>query len=83
MRSSRKKSEKEMWFDIWSEGFRATGDSGDATHRGRAQGKTFREACERFADTHPEFKKCYNQEANTYWGCRLFDNESDARRSFG
>jgi hypothetical protein len=24
-----------------------------------------------------------NQENMTYWGCRLFDNEADARKSFG
>jgi hypothetical protein len=25
----------------------------------------------------------FNPEALTYWGCKLFDNEADARKGFG
>lgn len=25
----------------------------------------------------------YNEKSNTYYGCRLFDNEAEARRAFG
>ncbi len=71
------------WFDIWREGFAATGDSSDARYLGRAQGKSFQDACERFADADSEFKKYYDPQSNTYWGCRLFNNERDARKSFG
>lgn len=72
----------ELW-DIWSEGYAATGQSGRAYHHGSEYGSTFKEAVKRFAAKNPEFREYFNEKGMTYWGCRLFDNESDARRSFG
>lgn len=67
-----------LWY-IWSEGFAATGQSGSATLHGTRMGETFEEACQAlFKDD-----KTYSKEKNTLWGCHLFDNESDARKSFG
>lgn len=67
-------------FDIWSEGYVATGESGRAQlMRADARGEDFKDACKRaFAGDH-----YYNAEYNTYWGCRLFDNQVEAIRSFG
>ena len=78
-------------FQIWSEGFRATGESQGAFFHGTSEGENFKEAVENFANTFPDFKKYYDVRINTktgeeylsYWGCQLFDNEQDARKSFG
>ena len=71
-------------FEIWSEGFKLEDDSGTAHVIGKVTASTFLEACQVFVnktgDNH------HYRVANgvpVYWGCRLFDNEADARRSFG
>lgn len=73
------KIKKEKTFEVWCEGFRATGDSAPATYHGQATGTTFKEACQK------KFGKSntYDKKRNTLWGCRLFDNESAARQTFG
>ncbi len=71
-------------FEIWSEGYRATGESGVATLHGTGQGETFLEACDNYARLHPTFAEYYRSGAHpSYWACRLYDNESDARKAFG
>lgn len=69
-------------YDIWVEGYRITGDSGEAHIIGQAQGHTFREACDSFF-SHSDSSKLYNSQRLSYWGCRLYDNELQARASFG
>lgn len=67
-------------FDIWSEGFAATGDVG--YHKLEAKGveaASFKEACIK----HYGNNKLFDAERLTYWGCRLFDNPTDAARTFG
>lgn len=66
-------------YEIWSEGYITNGERAGAHFHGRAMGDTFAEACRRL------FKDDYNydDEKGTHWGCRLFDNEDDARKSFG
>lgn len=66
-------------FEIWSEGYAMTGDHGGAHLMGKAIGRTFQEACDNY------FKKDrdYKSKRLTYWGCRLYNNEKDARKSFG
>jgi len=71
-----------LW-EIWSEGFRATGDSGGATLHGKEYGTTFKKAVITFASNNPNFAEYFNKKEMSYWGCQLFDNESDARESFG
>jgi len=67
---------------IWMEGYLATGMEGipyRAHHVADVEAPSFAEACAmRFADD-----RHFNARALTYWGCGLFDNEQDARRSFG
>ena len=70
-------------FEIWSEGFAATGERGSAQLVGAASGLTFREACANFALEDEAFAEYFDSERLTFWGCRLFTNENDARRSFG
>ena len=71
-----------MKFEIWSEGYWATGDKDSAGYHGEWEGETFADACEAWASNiqHPEY---FNKSRLTYWGCRLFDNEIDARKTFG
>jgi hypothetical protein len=66
-------------FEIWMEGFAATGESAGASSHGEVEAPTFREACvARFKGDN-----LFEEKSLTYWGCRLFDNEADARQGFG
>jgi hypothetical protein len=69
-----------LW-ELWSEGYSATGQSSRATFHGEVYATSFLEACRK------RFKRDdYYDERNgcpTYWGCRLFDNQAEARRAFG
>lgn len=69
--------------EIWSEGFAATGEGGPAVKHGDVQAGSLREACDLLARNDSAFAAYYNAERLTYWGCRLFDNEAAARKSFG
>lgn len=71
-------------WEIWIEGYVVTGNSSTAQYKGQYTGNTFEEACARWADSlEPESKSYYDPIANTFWGCRLFNNEADARKAFG
>lgn len=67
---------------IWCEGFAATGQSGTASRLGTACAETFQEACDKVG-AKLEQPGLYSSKSRAYWGCRMFDNEADARRSFG
>lgn len=64
-------------FEIWAEGYNATGNSAPARFMGYRYGNSLIEACTSLFEGDPLYKN------NRYWGCKLFDNEKDARRSFG
>lgn len=72
-------------FEIWSEGFADSRQICNAAYLGCAEGETFREACINFMETDKKHKQLryFNKDTMTFWGCRLFDNEVDARKSFG
>ena len=70
-------------YDVWIEGYAATGERGTAQKLAEGvKADSFKQACEFYADQFIE-GGCYDPGRNTYWGCRLFDNEEDARKSFG
>lgn len=75
-------------YQVWIEGYAATGESAMAGRLTRKnedtlwQGETFKAACENALRTLKWDMSYYNKERNTYWMCRFFDNEIDARRSF-
>jgi hypothetical protein len=74
-----KEAEMAKW-DIWAEGYSATGDrSGASLVKAEVEAPTFMEACDTVLGNDP----LYSREALTHWGCRLFDNEQDARKRFG
>lgn len=70
-----------MKYEIWAEGFFIQGQStpSPAFYHGKIEAESFQEACDiRFVNDG-----LYNRETLSLWGCRLFDNEKDARISFG
>lgn len=71
--------------ELWSEGYQATGQSSGAIFHGNFDCKTLKEAVilfkESLKDTHS--KECIDIDSLTFWGCSFFDNEFDARKSFG
>ena len=70
-------------YEIWSEGFVVMEGRGKAQLHGYAEGNTFKEACINYAKSDKEFDFYFDPNRMTYWGCKLFDNEADARVSFG
>ena len=72
-------------YEVWSEGYIVQGNNSDAQYHGKFEGETFQEAIATFRDTvkDPYSRSCIDIEKMNYWGCRFFDNETDARKSFG
>lgn len=84
-------------WEIWIEGYAATGESAKASCIGISMGNSFMEACENFR--YPQdikrwdgdiivhkgesLKLDLNRTHPSIWACRLFDNEFDAKKSFG
>jgi N6-adenosine-specific RNA methylase IME4 len=66
-------------YEVWSEGFRATGEHGRAQQHGKVRALSFKDACHGVFSGDGDF----DEDKMTYWGCKLFDNERDARRAFG
>ncbi len=67
------------------EGYAATGQRHGAHCYGEWEGNTFRDAIKAFRDslTDKYSRDCIDLERMTFWSCRFFDNETDARNSFG
>lgn len=64
-------------YEIWCEGDPKR--DYNACHLGYGKGDNFNEACEDLASKGTYFNKVFNPRSMTYAGCRLFDNETDAR----
>lgn len=69
-------------YQVWSEGYAATGNSGSAELLGEVEAGDFASACSVLFEGS-ERAKYFDKQQLTYWGCRLFDNEQDARQAFG
>ena len=71
-------------FQVWTEGYSTTGQHAGATYHGKFSGETFKDAVKAFSKTLPSRSKALvDLKRLTFWGCRFFDNGTDARRSFG
>ena len=70
---------------LWIEGYSCTGNSAPAQYLGSFEAPSFNQACEKYNLNGGRLPLSYNAEYNEWsnWGCRVFDNETDARRSFG
>jgi hypothetical protein len=70
-----------MKYEVWSEGY---DDGGPAWLVNTIEAESFEEACcLATAEDNGCNPDLFSTVAMTYWGCRLFDNEKEARRSFG
>lgn len=73
-------------YKVWSEGFSCTGDRGTAQFHGEFQAESWDDACKMAFpnDTAGNLKlDRFGPGRHAFWACELFDNETDARRSFG
>ena len=71
-------------FQVWSEGYMATGEHGTAQYHGEWRAKDFKEACKTMMMSENwDMDNYYDEQANTYWACRFFDNEENARKAYG
>ncbi len=68
-----------MNYAVWMEGYSATGNEAPARLLGSAQADSFAAACAMVCAGDPYFDSA----RLTVWGCRLFDNEAEARSAFG
>lgn len=81
-------------WQIWRTGYAATGEHDTARQMNvdndgneyPAIGRTFQEACDNFFKVNLYGRSLnsdcyYNSEKLTYWGCKLHDNEKDARNT--
>lgn len=69
-------------YNIWVEGYLVSGMEGrpqGASFVASVEAESFSEACKKFYKNDPLF----NEEHLTNWGCQLYDNEAEARKSFG
>lgn len=64
-------------FSVWREGYSVTGASDHARYLGTFEAETFEMACQ-IAGADGA-----NGGLPSVWGCRMFDNEVDARKAFG
>lgn len=73
-------------WDIWAEGFASNGGLESATRLTKTpvEADTFDEAVVKHVESASDSHLFHKKDSGwTYWGCRLFDNETDARASFG
>jgi hypothetical protein len=77
-----------QWWDIWSEGYRATCEHGTARLQAHRWAETFEQACDEWADSvgHDKiggYTPATDGRPPRAWACRLFPTEAEARRSCG
>lgn len=72
------------FYNVWVEGYCATGGSSPAMYIGGAYGASFSDAVHVvMGQNHPTEKVDSDRGKLSWWGCRFFDNEIDAKASFG
>ena len=69
-------------FEVWTEGYCTTGQNSRAQYHGEFEATSFAEACADYAYSTGE-PKYFDKDNLTYFGCRFYDNELQARKSFG
>jgi hypothetical protein len=70
-------------YQIWCEGYAATGGSSGAIKLGVAEGSSLKEACTQLAKQDSDFARYFDAGNLSYWGCKIFDNASDAQQRYG
>ena len=70
--------------DLWVEGYQCTGGSNTASYLGTYKADSIREAVQQWVAENPKERERYVDISRlTYWGCKFYNNECHARRSFG
>jgi hypothetical protein len=67
----------EIWLEAWTTGPEC--QHGDEEYLGRHEGADFNDACLNALLARGYDMRLYNRDANTWWGCRFFDNQKDAK----
>ena len=72
-------------YEIWEEGYLCIGQEAHARLLGCGYGRNFKEACEDYMKHHPNSNMWVinPEEKMGGYACKIFDNEVDARKSFG
>lgn len=71
-------------WDLWVEGYEATGQRRGAKFCGKFKGASLKDAVIAYRDSlNPTAAAYISVDGMTEWGCRFFDNEADARKAFG
>jgi hypothetical protein len=73
-------------YEIWAEGYRCAGSESGAVRLATITAASFAEAVWAWVAQDPSRTMgCREDESGKvrYWGCTLFDNEHDARATFG
>lgn len=70
-------------YDVWMEGYNVTGQHQDASYLGKYAAPSFRLACKMALIANNYDMQYYSEERNSYWGCKLYMNEVEARKNFG
>lgn len=76
-----------MNIEIWKAGYICSDGSATASLLGTYDATDFDTAVEMYLEQHPDRVKDHIRGkifgTHTIWGCRLYDNEADARHYFG
>lgn len=79
---NKKENSNSRQYEVWVEGYNCTGQSSKAQYLGKYTASSFVDACREAC-----MCKCFPFELRDgipiSWGCRMFDNEADARKTFG
>lgn len=76
-------------FEIWTEGYAATGERAASRRLGTGLGHNFAEAVTNWYNVQPDAEKRLGKldfasdGRPSIWGCRLFETWEEARKSFG
>jgi hypothetical protein len=70
-------------FEVWMEGYQASGNSAKARKIGETEAESFVDACAKLMSVPPWNDGSFNPKGPSYWGCGLYDNEIAARKVFG
>lgn len=73
-------------FNVWTEGWAANEGRFGATFMGSVEAENLVDACKKLRQKGGPASARYwriEEKAAYYYGCKAFDNERDARKSFG
>lgn len=69
-------------YNVWMEGYAATGEYAPDEYMGTYEAKSFKEACVMAMNDkfkyRSEIDKYYDKKHNTFWGCRFYEQLPDA-----